>query len=138
MDKLNTLYEMCETISRELESANEKVRKAGGELSAGDVDYIDKLTHALKSIKCVISMMEDEGEYSNRATPMYQYNDGRGGSYRSYARNRKRDSMGRYSSEGYSRAESEMSGLLDEMRGMMNDLPEHKRMEVQRFIDKMQ
>jgi hypothetical protein len=30
-----------------------------------------------------------------------------------------------------------MSGLLDEMRGMMDSLPEEKRREVQRFVDKM-
>ena len=43
-EKLRTLYDLCETISRELGEANEKIRKAGGKLSAGDVDYIDENT----------------------------------------------------------------------------------------------
>lgn len=146
MEKIETLYEMCETLSRELENANEKIRKAGGELSAGDVDYIDKLTHAIKSIKTTIATMEADGGYSGRY-PMYAYNDG--GSYRhdgmSYARGRvgnvRRDSMGRYSSRyegGYSRAEDGMQEIIGEMRDMMSDLPEEKRREVQRFIDKME
>ncbi len=167
-EKIKTLYELCETISRELEDANEKIRKAGGKVSAGDVDYLDKLTHSLKSIKTTIAMMEseedDEGGYSGRYMPMYgggmSYERGgnrggnrggssnRGGSYEggSYARGRiraKRDSMGRYSREGgysredgYSYADS-MDELLEEMRGMMGELPEEKRREVQRFVDKM-
>ena len=125
MDYMNDLHELCETISREIGDANEKIRAAGGKLSGGDYDTIDKLTHSLKSIKATIAMMEDEDGYSNRAYPMggsyrysrdgssyrdgmggsYRSRDGRsmnrnGGSYRSYARGRmnaRRDSMGRYS-----------------------------------------
>ena len=67
----------------------------------------------------------------------------RGGSYegRSYARGRgrnaKRDSMGRYSSEGgYSMAGDEM---IDELRDLMQDAPdEQTRMEFQRFIQRIE
>ena len=151
-DKIQTLYDLCETISRELEDANEKIRKAGG-MSAGDLELVDKLSHALKSIKTTIAMMEseDEGGYSGRYMPRYgyAYNDGRsyadgtmvrGDSYggMSNAGRRRRDSMGRYAREGgYSYADS-MESLLDEMRGMMGSLPEEKRREVQRFVDKME
>lgn len=152
-DKIQTLYDLCETISRELDDANEKIRKAGG-MSAGDLELVDKLSHALKSIKTTIAMMEseDEGGYSGRYMPRYgyAYNDGRsyadgtmprgdsyGGMSNAGRRNAKRDSMGRYAREGgYSYADS-MESLLDEMRGMMGGLPEEKRREVQRFIDKM-
>ena len=148
-EKLRTLHELCDTISRELEEANEKVRKAGGKLSAGDVDYLDKLTHMMKSLKTTIAMMEseDEGGYSGRyMMPRYAFNDGRSYARRdsyagdgyggmSNAGRRTRDSMGRYSGN-YSYAD-DMSGLLDEMRGMMDSLPEEKRREVQRFVDKM-
>lgn len=146
-DKLKTLYELCDTITRELEDANEKIRSAGGKVSAGDVDYIDKLTHSLKSIKTTIAMMEsdDEGGYSGRYMPMYGMNYERGGNRgNSYARgsNARRDSMGRYSrgysrNDGYSYADG-VHELLEEMRGMMNDLPEEKRREVQRFTEKME
>lgn len=144
-EKLETLYELCETIDRELSEANEKIRKAGGKLSAGDVEYIDKLTHSLKSIKTTIAMIEAEGEgggysqrgYSMRYEPrMGSYYDDRG---RSYARGHsgKRDGMGRYSRNGgYSYAES-IDEVIEDMRGMMDSLPEEKRREVQRFVEKM-
>lgn len=153
-DKIQTLYDLCETISRELEDANEKIRKAGG-MSAGDLELVDKLSHALKSIKTTIAMMEseDEGGYSGRYMPRYgyAYNDGRsyadgtmmrgdsyGGMSNAGRRNAKRDSMGRYARDGgYSYADS-MESVLDEMRGMMSGLPEEKRREVQRFVDKME
>lgn len=153
-EKLKTLYDLCDTLSEELEDVNEKIRKAGG-MSAGDLETVDKLSHALKSIKTTIAMMEaeDEGGYSERYMPYYggfSYADGmdrdaRGGMSRrggrSYARGRgknvKRDSMGRYSRDGgYSYADS-MESLLEEMRGMMHTLPEEKRHKAERLIDEL-
>ena len=64
--------------------------------------------------------------------PAYGY----GGMSRAGRSNAKRDSMGRYSRNGYSYADS-IDGLVDEMRGMMGDLPEEKRREVERFVNKM-
>lgn len=149
-EKLKILHELCETISRELEDVNDKIRKSGG-MSAGDLETVDKLTHSLKSIKTTIAMMEaedEEGEgYSGRYMPMYGGMAGmsnRGRSYRggnSYARGRgsnaRRDSMGRYSREGgYSYADS-MDELLEDMRGMMGQLPEDKRRKAERLIDEL-
>jgi archaellum component FlaC len=62
--KLDTLYDLCETVSKELESANEKINGAGGELSAGDLEYLDKLTHTMKSLKTTIAMIESEDGHS--------------------------------------------------------------------------
>lgn len=144
MDYMNDLHEMCETIARALNAANEKIRNAGGKLSAADVDYVDKLTHALKSIKSTIAMMEESEaeEYSNYSRD--------GGSYRGYSRgsyargrmNAKRDSMGRYSGEysreyrdGYSRGGS----MADQLRDMMQDAPDDRtRQEFQRMIEKLE
>lgn len=146
MDFMNDLYELCDTISREIAEANEKIRAAGGKLTSGDVDYIDKLTHTLKSIKGVEHMEEDAG-YSSRP-----YMDGMGGSYRggysrdggsyrggsyrggSYARGRggnaRRDSMGRYSGD---------DGMVSELRELMEDAPnEAVKRDIQRLIDKME
>lgn len=146
-EKLKILHELCETISRELEDVNDKIRKSGG-MSAGDLETVDKLTHSLKSIKTTIAMMEaedEEGEgYSGRYMPMYGGMTGmsnRGRSYRggnSYAgrMNAKRDSMGRYSRGGYSYADS-MDELLEDMRGMMGQLPEDKRRKAERLIDEL-
>lgn len=123
MDYTNDLYELCETISKEIGDANEKIRSAG-KLSAGDVDYIDKLTHTLKSVKSVIAMTD--GEYSNGMDGNYRYS-GRG----SYARNR--DSMGRYSNRGYSRN----ADLVDQLHAMMQDAPENVKRDIQRLAEKI-
>lgn len=145
MDYLNDLHEICETLSRELGEANKKIMQGGGKLSGADLDYVDKLTHAIKSVKTTIAMMEaeDDGYSGNYRGRMYPTN---GGSYadgdvrmggRSYAgrRNAKRDSMGRYSSRGYSRDD----GMVSELRELMQDAPtEQVRQEFQRLIDSIE
>lgn len=156
-EKTEMLHKICKSLMEELEEYSKKIDKADG-MNVGDLDAVDKLSHALKSIKTTIAMMEagEEGGYSGRYIPYYggmayAQGDNRGGtmggtrsSYNdgmSYAgrRNARRDSMGRYSSEGgYSRAEDGMQELIAEMRDVMGDLPDHKRMEVQRFIEKME
>ena len=139
------LMEICETLERTIKSANEKIRGAGGKLSAGDADFVDKLLHSLKSVKAVMKMDEEaemDDEYSER---MYSRGYDRGGSYRgSYdggsngrgRMNARRDSMGRYSSnDGYSRGGS----MVDELRDMMNDAPDaDTRQELQNLIRKME
>ena len=143
MDFMNDLYELCDTITTEIADANEKIRAAGGKLSSGDLDYIDKLTHTLKSIKGV-EHMEDSGYsergsyrgYSREAGMMRDGGSYRGGSYRggSYARGRgsnaRRDSMGRYSSDG---------GMVEELHELLEDAPnEAVKRDIQRLIDKME
>lgn len=131
MDYIKDLHEMCETLSSELADMNEKIKSAGGKMSAGDLEAVDKLTHAIKSIKSTIAMMDEDG-YSGYY-PMGSY---RGGSYRmggrSYAR---RDSRGRYSGEhGYSR-----NDLLDKMRDLMDEAPDERtRSEMRRMVDKLE
>ena len=137
MDYIKDLRELCDTLSGELADINEKIRSAGGKMSAGDLEVVDKLTHSIKSIKSTIAMMEDDEGYSGYY-PM-PYGDGRGGYYRSgrggsYAKGRtgnaRRDSMGR----GYSR-----NDLVDRMRDMMEDAPDERtRQEMMRMIDKME
>ena len=148
-EKMRTLHELCEVISRELEDVSQKIRSAGGGMSAGDLELVDKLTHALKSIKTTMAMMEseDEGGYSgNYMMPRYgyAYADGRGNmggrsnrSYRGNSYAQRRDSMGRYTREGGYSYDDGIKEIVDEMRGMMHELPEEKRREVQRFVDKM-
>lgn len=141
---IDLLEELCETALKELEMSNEKLRKTGGELTAGDVDYLDKLTHMIKSIKATMAMIENES-YSGRGGSYAR--GGRGGQSRnggysrggSYARGngRRRDSMGRYSSEGgYSRDAEDM---VDQLRDMMDDAPDERtRQDIQRLISKME
>ena len=137
MEHLNELYELCETISREIAEANEKIRMAGGKLSGADVEYVDKLTHTLKSIKTTIAMIEAEDGYSGRGG----YSR-RGGSYddgSSYARGRgrnaRRDSMGRYSSMYYDAAED----VVEKVRDLMEEAPDEKtKAEFRKFIGKLE
>ena len=138
------LHEMCETLARALKEANEKLRNAGGKVSAADMEYIDRLTHGLKSIKATIAMIESEENdgYNERGYSRDRYSDrmyGRsyddGHSYRGRGSYAKRDSMGRYASDdGYSRG-----GMIDELRELMNSAPDQQtRDEMQRLIQKME
>lgn len=139
MDYLKDLHETCETLSRELGEANEKIKRAGGKLTTGDLDYIDRLTHALKSVKTTIAMMEaeDEGE-SGYYMPRYGSNNGsRGGSYRgsnSYARGR--DRMGRYTSRRGGMSYDD--GMVEELRDLMDRAPEESKRDFQKLIDKIE
>ena len=137
---LNDLHEMCETLGRALKEANEKIRNAGGKLSTSDLDYVNKLSHSIKSVKAAIAMiegeMEDEGSYRGRSY-RGSYDGG------SYARGRgtyaRRDSMGRYASH-YPRDGYSMHGnMVDELRELMQDAPdEQTRQEMQNLIRKME
>jgi hypothetical protein len=142
---MHELYELKEMLCKELEEYGRK-----GDLSAGSLEIVDKLAHALKNVDKIIESKEEEsGEYSGampRRGGSYRYDDGmmtcgyyRGGSYaRGRGSNARRDSMGRYSSRDYSRAEGDMAEIVEELRGMMDSLPEEKRHEVERFVEKVE
>ena len=93
---MHKMEELREMLCSELEKITKK-----GELSAGSLDVIDKLTHSIKSIDTIMAM-EDAG-YSNESG--YSYARGRG-------RYANRDSMGRYSNRGGS---YEGGGSYDDM-----------------------
>ena len=147
MDNMKELNEVCETVSRAIASANEKIRGAGGKLSAGDAEYVDRLTHILKSTKAVMQMDEDmEDGYSERGYSRDGYSrDGysrryEGGSYAmGRGRYAKRDSMGRYSSNGGSYGYSGHGGMVEELRDLMQDAPdEQTRQDMQRLIQRLE
>lgn len=144
---MHELYELKEMLCKELEEYGKK-----GELTTGSLEVVDKLAHTIKNLGKIIEMYDEEEEYSGA----YDYNMGMGGgSYEgrgsgqgnrggsrargSYARGRgrnaRRDSMGRYSSEGYSRANEE---VVEQLRDMMEDVPENMRHEIKRLITKME
>ena len=83
---MHKMEELKEMLCEELDKITKK-----GELSAGSLDVIDKLTHSIKSIETIMAMDEYSDDYSGG----YSYARGTG-------RNAKRDSMGRYSSDDYS------------------------------------
>ncbi len=81
---MHKMIELRDMLMAELEKCSSK-----GELSAGSLEVIDKLAHAIKSIDTIMAM--EEAGYSNEDG--YSMARGRG-------RYAKRDSMGRYSSRG--------------------------------------
>ena len=100
------MHKIKEKLMDELYEIEEKMKKSsGGKVSAGDLEYIHKLTDSIKNID-KIEMLEEGGGYSEESNWMADgrmygtsYDDGM--SYaRGRGRNAKRDSMGRYSREG--------------------------------------
>lgn len=140
-EMIEDLYDLCETLEKDLAKTNEKLRMAGGELTGADLEYVDKLTHSLKSIKTTIAMIEaeDDGYSGNYGRMSYENRGGnRGGAGGSYARGRRnarRDSMGRYSREGgYSRADDFRAMLEDAMESAPN---EQTREKLRRMMQEM-
>lgn len=143
MDKL------IEFVCDELEELEKKADKGG--LGSSDIEYLDKLAHIKKNLlkgEELYEEMEGEGYSGNypydgtrsMRTDGMSYRRGRSyaGPGRGRGSNARRDSMGRYSSRGgYSRAEGDMAEIVEELRGMMDSLPEEKQHEVQRFIEKV-
>ena len=129
------LYELREMLMDELHKISSK-----GELTAGSLETVDKLTHSIKSIDTICAM-EEAGEYSYEGGNSYAR--GRGS-------NARRDSMGRYSSEnygmgmrGYSRRRGysgdDKEELVNSLRELMNETSNNKsRMAIQRAIEQME
>ena len=146
--------DLKEMLCKELDEITRK-----GELSAGTLDTVDKLTHAIKSIETIMAMEESGysrenggGGMSNRGRS-YDGRSYEGGSYddrpyyegsggmsnaRGRGRNARRDSMGRYASnDGYSYADAK-EDMMTELRDLMQDAPdEETRKEFKRFMNKL-
>lgn len=119
---MHELYELKEKLMRELEDYSKN-----GKFSKEDVEAIKYITSAIDHI-CNIMEDADEEGYSGGMMRMSgrSYTDGgrAGRGNRSYARGRggnaRRDSRGRYSSEGYS---YEFKADLEEL---MQDAPNER------------
>ena len=143
MHNIEDLHELCETISREIGDANEKIRKAGGKLSGEDLTYLDKLTHTLKSLKTTIAMVEvEDGGESGYYMPMYgtrSYGDEsmRGGESMRSSYARRRDSIGRFTSRRGGMSYDD--GMVEELRDLMDRAPdEPTRREFHKLITKLE
>lgn len=128
---MDAYYSLKKMLCRELEDIVKK-----GELSAGDLDVVDKLTHSIKSLVTIMAM--EEGGYSN---------DGGNSGYSGYGggnsgARRGRDSMGRYtegdsynyrdggySGRRYSREEGR-SYLSSKLEKMMEEASSEEEREV--------
>lgn len=136
---MHELYELKEKLIKELEDYAQN-----GKFSKEDVESIKYMASAVDHL---CNIMEGAEEYSQRDGYGRNYTYERmgnrgGGSYRSYeggnsyargrGRNARRDSMGRYSNaEG-------VDELVDTVKSMMQDLPQHLQTDAQRFIQKLE
>lgn len=129
------MHELKEKLCDELEEIARK-----GELGAGDLEIIHKLTDTIKNLD-KIEMLEDGG-YSQagdwEADMRGTY--GRGSSYRG----RKRDSMGRYSREGrggrggYSRHDAK-EAMMEQMEMLMDQAgSEREREAIRRCMGQLE
>lgn len=129
------MHELKEKLCDELEEIARK-----GELGAGDLEIIHKLTDTIKNLD-KIEMLEDGG-YSQAG----DWDDGRGSYGRgSSYRGRKRDSMGRYSRDGrygpttrmYSRAEAK-DDMMAKLEDMMGSASDQERAILRQAMDKLE
>ena len=112
------MHELKEMLCDELMQIADK-----GELTAGSLDTIDKLTHSIKSIATIMAM--EDSDYSYEDGNMGGMNRGsyRGGSYRGY--DQRRDSRGRYSRNSYPRRrggysrDDETEKMVEKLEKMM-------------------
>lgn len=119
------MYDLCELISRELDSCTKKLA-TNGQMAPAELDALDKEVHILKGLKTVIAMEEayDMDEGSGYGSYM---NSGRGsynnGSYRnnysSYRRGR--DSMGRYTSRD-AMSKADIQAQISELQNQLNNI----------------
>lgn len=133
---INELEELCEKATDSIAEANKKLKNNGGALSPGDADYLDKLTHMVKSIKTTLAMDEYEDDYSNGYGQPYRgdrmpYARGRG-------RNARRDSMGRYSRNGGYSYHDGKEDFMDELNDIMQNAPDERyKQEIRKMMDKL-
>lgn len=113
-----------------------------GELTAGSLDTVQKLTHSLKSIETIMAM---EGYGDSYDDMSYDGSYERGGNRGGGRSNRRgRDSMGRYTSRSYARngrsrrmySGDDIEGRIEEL---MNEVDEPKvRQALQKALEKME
>jgi hypothetical protein len=140
---MHEMYELKEMLCDELAKITKK-----GELSAGSLDAVDKLTHSIKSIDTIIAM----DEYSEDDGMSYEGSYARGGNRgggnrgRSNASGVRRDSMGRYSRDGsyrgsyrgYSRDE-EMEELKMGLQELLEDASsEEERKMIRKWLKQVE
>ena len=127
---MHELYELKEKLCRELK------KYSGEDVTTSSLEVVDKLSHAIKNLDKIIEKHEEEEEGSYGNYDPYSRGKSYRGSYgRGRGRNAKRDSMGRYSSEGYSRN----GDIVNELKELMMEAPdEQTRQEYQRVISKLE
>ena len=129
MDKLMQIYDMLE---QELEEFTHK------ELTSSSLGTIDKITHSMKSIACIMDMDMggSSGRYSNRYSNRYPANN-----YSGEYSNDMRGNSQRYSNREYSGTYSnDYSGnsLREHLEHAMRDATDERmRDEIRRLMNRI-
>lgn len=106
---MHAYHKIKDMLCEELEHIANK-----GELTAGSLDIVDKITHSIKSIDTIIAMEDYEGGYSERK--MSYMRRGRG---------------------GYSR-DDHREHLISRLEEMMKDATdEHTKSTIRKCIDEL-
>ena len=148
MNNVEELHKLCEKAMESIAESNKKLAKESERLSAADVDYLDKLTHMVKSLKTTIAMEEYPDGYSGEYSGEYSRDGGwnynrpyytSGNYYGNSGARRMRDSMGRYTSRdnGYSRDASRKK-MVQKLETLMDDtMSEQERMAIEECINRI-
>lgn len=154
---MRAMHELKEMLCKELDKIAMK-----GELTAGSLETVHKLTDTIKNIDKIEMLEDDEDGYSERRDSMGRYAradgmmyhepyDERGSSYRSrrgthYVRGHySRDdgysgedmgAMGRETRRGYSRGDGK-DRMMHELGMMMEDADEHERRILERAMSEI-
>jgi len=138
-DIYEDLEQLCELAGKKIKEANKNIKAAQGHVSQNDVDYLDKLTHMMKSIKTTMAMMdggysENGGSYARGGSYDRGGNYDRGGSY-DRGMSERRDSMGRFSRNSYDRGDNMVEELENLAEGARD---ERTKQEIKRLISKLE
>ena len=132
---MNELYELKEKLCKELK------KYSGEEVTNSSLEVVDKLSHAIKNIdKIIDSYEEEDGSYGynsfNYINRSNRGNYNNGSSYgRGRGRNARRDSMGKYANDGYSKH----SDMIEQLREMMMEAPtDDIRREYEKMISRIE
>ena len=153
-EKTEMLHKLCKALMEELDDYSKKIEKSDG-MSAGDLEAVDKLTHALKSVKTTVAMMESEdGGYSGMYPMRYygnSYEGGMGGSGGNSnrrggnsnarggrgGRNNNPSGRNQYSRESGNSYNDDMQSVIEEIEGLLPELSSEKRRAAQRLIEEL-
>ena len=124
---MNAIYELKDRLCDELDSI-----ARSGKLDMNILEKADKLAGTAYHLS---KLAAAEEEYSGRS---YRGGSYRGsyddGSYDGYSNRRRRDSMGRYARDGYSRHED---GMREKLQRMIDEGSESERGIAQRLLSEM-
>ena len=129
-DIYDSLERLCDVVSDEISEATNKISISDGKLSSGDVEYLDKLTHMLKSIKTTMAMID--ADYSH---------DMNEGSYRSNrGMSTRRNARGQYSRTMMPNWVRSYDGdMITELHELMDEAPNNQiRQKFQQFINEIE